>query len=275
MKQCPSCTKFQSDDEMILCPYDGTPLLEASVDPNSLAETIKPAKAAGAETAIMNVQEDQAELKKAVSLPPSLTHLQGEALRIIIEQPKGWEYLLFSQVLSDEIARHKQLKMDFSYGFSSGKRERVEGYELPDYIQKRTAEARHITGAVEPLLNTALPEAFGPPGVAGDPERIVYVSQKLADVYRRAIQWTLDFRALDVDEDFANLVRVASRMLSNVINEIEEFSKNVAEQLREALNNLPKPGEPPRKVNLTLSLSVPDMSELSEELRKLELYYGV
>ena len=64
-------------------------------------------------------------------------------------------------------------------------------------------------------------------------------------------------------------------MLSNVINEIEEFRRDVAVQLHEALNNLPEPGEPPGKVNLSLSLTMPDMSELDEEMLKLERYYGI
>lgn len=41
MKRCPSCRKFLPDDEMLVCPYDGTPLLETQTSPDALADTIE------------------------------------------------------------------------------------------------------------------------------------------------------------------------------------------------------------------------------------------
>lgn len=252
MKHCPSCTKVLSDDAMVLCPYDGTPLLDSALSSDSLSE---------------------AETQKVFDLPESLSHLHGEALRLVIERPMAWENRLFSQALSDEIERYKPLKMDFKYGVSVGKGERVEGLEIYKWIVKKTGEARLIIDPVEPLVNVALPEAFGAPGVAGDPESIVYVARKLGEVYRSALEWTLEFRRVNVDEDFRELVRISSKMLSNVISEIEEFSENIRQQLNEILNNWPQLDET-RTLEFILKLTVPDMSELSREFRRLEKLYG-
>ena len=41
MKRCPTCTKVLPDDAMLVCPYDGTPLLETQISPNALADTQK------------------------------------------------------------------------------------------------------------------------------------------------------------------------------------------------------------------------------------------
>jgi hypothetical protein len=273
MKRCPSCRKVLPDDAMVICPYDGTPLLETIISPDALSDTIEVVDNDSADTAILNVWEQQIESQKATDLPQSLLHLKGEALHLVVEKPKVWEHRLFSQVLLDEIARYKLLKMDFKYDVNFGKGEHVEGLEIYSWIVKKIGEARIITNAVEPLINVALPEAFGAPGVAGDPESIVYVAQKLGEVYRSAIEWTLEFRRVNADEDFRKLVRITSMMLSNVIKEIEEFSENMHKQLNELLNNWPQPGET-RILDISLKLTVPDMSELDEEVERLEQLYG-
>src|SRR4051812_15180538 len=120
MKRCPSCRRVLPDDAMVLCPYDGSPLLDTAISSNPLSEE---------------------ETQKVFDLPESLSHLQGEALRLVAERPAAWEYRLFSQVLSDEIARYKPLKMDFKYEVSFGMGERVEGLEIYQWIIKKIGEA--------------------------------------------------------------------------------------------------------------------------------------
>jgi hypothetical protein len=41
MKRCPTCTKVLPDDAMLVCPYDGTPLLDTQISPSALADTLK------------------------------------------------------------------------------------------------------------------------------------------------------------------------------------------------------------------------------------------
>jgi hypothetical protein len=276
VKQCPQCRKIY-DDAAILCPYDGSPLLTATTNADSLADTLEIADSETADPKITETNdagnEQQDSALKAIGLPQSLSRLQGAALRLVIERPRFWEYLLFSQVLADEIARHKLLKLDFKYEITVGKGEWVEGLEIYKWILRKSAEAERIIGAVDPLINVALQEALGPPGVAGDAESIVYVAQKLAELYRSAIEWTLEFRRVEVDDDFRNLVRISSRLLSNSINEIEEYSENMHREIREAINTLPPPGEK-RTLNFTLTITAPDMSDLYQELSRIRHLYG-
>jgi hypothetical protein len=276
VKQCPQCRKIY-DDEAILCSYDGSPLLTATINADSLANTLEIADSEIADTRITETtdagSEQQPKTSRAVDLPQSLSKLQGAALRLVIERPRFWEYLLFSQVLADEIARHKLLKLDFKYEITVGKGERVEGLEIYRWIGRKSAEAERIIAAVDPLINVALQEALGPPGVVGDAESIVYVAQKLGELYRSAIEWTLEFRRVEVDDDFRNLVRLASKLLSNAIHEIEEYSEKMQREIGEAINNLPPPGEK-RTLDFTLTVTAPDMSELYQELSGIRRLYG-
>ena len=49
-----------------------------------------------------------------------LETLQGEALRIVLERPKAWEYRLFGQVLVDEVESCRDLKRDYQIGVVLG-----------------------------------------------------------------------------------------------------------------------------------------------------------
>lgn len=53
--------------------------------------------------------------------------------------------------------------------------------------------ARAMSNATR-IVEYALPIAFGPPGVNGDPEAILYAVSRLAAIYQASVEWKLDFR---------------------------------------------------------------------------------
>ena len=60
-----------------------------------------------------------------------------------------------------------------------------EGSEVFAWISKQIGESRRIVDSFRNLINTALTDALGPPGVFGDPVKIVYVSRGLQIVTRQ------------------------------------------------------------------------------------------
>src|ERR1051325_970096 len=212
---------------------------------------------------------------KAAGLPEPLSQLQGTALRLVIERPAYWEYRLFAQVLVQEISRVRRLKQDLNYGIAFGRGERFENFGVLDWISRNGAVGERIIASIDQVLNVVLPEALGPPGAHGDPEAIVYAAQKLAESYRSAIEWAIEFQHIHVDDDFRNLVRLAARLIDNVIKEIEEWSEQIHKGIEAAITSLPLPPGERRVVEFTLTLSVPDMSEFHQELQRLKHLYGV
>jgi hypothetical protein len=212
---------------------------------------------------------------KGTGLPGTLSQLQGEALRLVIERPVAWEYRLFGECLEQEISRYGQLRHDLSYGVSLGKGEYFTYPELIRWFRQKSSEAQNILSATTELLNVALQDALGPPGVPADVEKIVYVARRLADVYRRAIEWRLEHRHIDVDDELQNLVRLHSKLTSNVIDEIEEYSARIQRETKEALMSLPGPGEPPRVLSFTLTLTAPDMEDYIQEMDRVGQLYSI
>lgn len=212
---------------------------------------------------------------KAAGLPEMLSQLQGAALRLVIERPVAWEYRLFAQVLAQEISKAKRLRQDLNYGIGFGKGEHFDNFEVLGWISRKAGAARRISTAINQILNVALQDAFGPPGVAGDPEAIVYVAQKLAESYRSAIEWAIEFQHISVNDDFRHIVRISAKLTENMIEEIEEWSKKILREIEEAVASLPlSPGEQ-RVLEFTLKITVPDMAEFDQELERLERLYGV
>ncbi len=205
-------------------------------------------------------------------LPESLGDLRGNALRMVIDRPILWEYRLFSEIVSQEIAKAKQMRLDLNYQISFGKGEHFEKFEVFSWLRRKSGELGRLIPTFETSINVALQEALGPPGVAGDPEAIVYVGKKLVSLYREAIEWSLDFKNVDVDDDFRRIVELTARMSTNMVDEIEEFSARYQTTLEDALANLPEPGEQ-RVIDLTLKLTMPDMTELHAEVERINRKY--
>jgi hypothetical protein len=211
---------------------------------------------------------------KAVGLPASLSQLKGDALRLVIERPPAWEFRLFGQVLSDKLAMLKPLRRDFNYRIVFGKGDLFDFIELNHLMRRKVKDLENNIASMNRLFNTALQDALGPPGIAGDPEGIAYAADKLAEAYQKALEWSLEWQYVHVEEELQNLVDIAARFPINLLDEIEDYSQRIQREVEQALSTPKKPGEE-RKVNLTLTLTMPDPSDFEEELQRVSELYGL
>ena len=90
-------------------------------------------------------------------------------------------------------------------------------------------------------------------------------SKRIGECYGKVIEWTLNFRQTRVDEEFERLRSLAANMSTNCIREVEEFTEHCYDEVRKAISNTGGTAEEPRVLNITLTLTIPDMSEYYEE----------
>lgn len=116
---------------------------------------------------------DALELRKRVKtsgLPQELRHLTGMPLRLAIERSRFWQYRLFAYSFAEEIQRVKNRRWDLHYGVALGTGAfLVEPSQVFDWVLQKIGEGRRIANVISQILNVALLDAFGPPGVSGDP----------------------------------------------------------------------------------------------------------
>ena len=193
--------------------------------------------------------------------------LHGEALRVALDRPPAWEYLLFALALRDGVARHRRLARTHALKIPIGFGEDVQ--DPLAWIQARLNDAQRLSRTLNDLMNGALQEALGPAGVPGDTSSIVFVADTMADLYRDAILWGLRLRTANVGERFQQLVTVIGDMMDDVVLQVAKFGPNVKAQIEAAIA-APKTGVP-RLLEMTLTISLPEvmLRSFNDELARV------
>lgn len=204
-------------------------------------------------------------------IPPSLRNLSGRALRLIIEHPTGWEYILFSTVVADGIRSCEHLRRDLEHGIIIGKQLRMKVQDGLEWVSAKHTELQKTIPSITKVLNEVARDAFGPPGVPGNAEQICYAADRFVCLYRSIIEWALEFQRLDIYHEFNRFIELQARLVNNVVSEIEAFSQRLEQELPDVLNRAAA-GENV-EFTLILELTVPEgiNDEIEAELERLYL----
>lgn len=201
--------------------------------------------------------------------------LKGEAFRLAIEKPTAWEYRLFAQVLHDQIESSKHITWDAEYGICPDTT--VNCDDLPAFCQQLSGKMNdliRLADSLSKLVNDTLKTAWGPPGVPGNEDQIVYVGKRIGDIYRAGIQWGIDFKRLEAPKTVNKLIQIASSYNRELIENIEAISKTLCTDLATSLKRIAN-GETGIKINLNFSLKPPDNDNFFKELNRVAATYGI
>lgn len=212
---------------------------------------------------------------RGAGIPASLNNLSGTSLALAVQKPFAWEHRLFSQVFADEILQGATARRDLEYGIVLGKGIRLDDiHTFIDWIQTKMGEIQGFAESASKIFNIALPKAVGAPGEPGAVDEIVYVGQRLGQVYRRLVEWSLDFAQAQVNEEFTDVLNIISRAARNAIIELEDFSCSLQGQISDAVARYEETKEP-QSLEINLIITSPNMDDLGVELRKLSARLGI
>jgi DNA-directed RNA polymerase subunit RPC12/RpoP len=199
---------------------------------------------------------------------PRRTGLSSRAQRLVIERPRDWEEMLFSQVLADEIGKCADLKRDVDLGVAAGRGPSPRGVrEVLGWVSSQLDEFLKVVHAIGALFTKAFPDAMGPPGTPADPDKLIYAATRIASQYRALLEWTLDCRRVNVEPDFRKVCNLLSSFVLNCTRETEDFSNKLQRDLAAAVA-AHVPGKT-RTIYAKLKLTVPDMTEFHKEVDRL------
>lgn len=209
------------------------------------------------------------------TMSKKIAKLDGYAFQTALLRPAGWEYKLFAQALSYGLQDLTDRRRDFNYGITFAAPRRLQNIEeLFEYISLKMEQLQHTIDTISVLIHKTLPDAFGAPGVPGDADYIVYVANRLIDVYRSIIDWSLDFSTIATQEDLHGLVASFSKMCEVTLCDIERFSDECCDKLLSIPDNLTENSEP-ILINITLSLTSPKTDDFYKEVNILARKYGL
>ena len=167
---------------------------------------------------------------------PLLSSLSPEALRLVKEQPPGWEYLLFPQALQDEIDGCADLKDAYVRGIALGPPERISTSAIQAWAQPRMKRLDRLVADIESAINVRLPPAFGEPGEAGDLREIVAVARLVGARYRETIEWSLRIRCAVGPRGFEAVVDALAHFPDDVLAKVESAGRPLLVRAKDGIN---------------------------------------
>lgn len=213
------------------------------------------------------------------SFTKNVQQLEGKALKIIIEKPAGWEYLLLGEILEQSLNQYIELKRDLIYGLSFGEITRItEPHEIMDFISDRLNGLQRIIDNMNILFVSAIPDALGAPGEPGDEEKIIYVGKRLGVIYESLLKWGLEFKTLSVEEIWNGVVDAILKIGASPISDLDKYIhkyKSAMEKLILQPDNYLLTATEPGNLDLTLVLSPPDVEGYLLEMDKVRVKLGI
>ena len=205
----------------------------------------------------------------------AMKKIYGDALKIALEKPSAWEYLLFGELLQQGIDECYEIRLDYKNNINIGNKKVLkEIRDLVSWLENKITEILTLTEVLGKLFNEMLPIAFGPDGVEGSLDEIVYVADRTMSIYKTALDWALDFDAVSTEEEYEKIVSTARSISTNLIEDIENYAKLYNKKLAEALL-LTADEENPIHIDLSWSLRSPIINEFIEEVTNLRRKLGI
>lgn len=193
----------------------------------------------------------------------------GEVFQLAVEKPEYWEYRLFAAALKNNFDKLDDLRYDLKYGISFDNVKYIEDpVEIISWVGLKINELRQKNSFIEIILNQAIQQALGKPDESGDEDHIIYVAERLTEVYKSLHKWTLDFRSVIVPDEYEKLLLYASQVSTTIIEDIEGFVEKYYQGIQQLLLDLDN--SMPKNVRFTLELREPDMNNFNVELEKIQ-----
>lgn len=165
----------------------------------------------------------------------TLSTLSGDAFTLALERPVGWEYLLFSRVVEDEIAALVELKRRYKTGISLGQGEHISLLDIGAWSSPRMQEIQRTVHALDHAINVDFQAAIGAPGEPGDVEHIVSVARLVAAAYKDALEWSMRVRRGAGHECLEPIIEIMAHFPDDIINKVETLGAPLLRQIEDAL----------------------------------------
>lgn len=203
------------------------------------------------------------------NVSPKVLKYSGRVFELAVERPDGWEFLLFAAVLKDNLNKLDDLRYDLKYGITFKNAILYnEPCEIIDFVQMKCGELENRVNILNKIINNALQEALGEPGTPGNAEYIIYVAEKLIEVYKSVHEWSLEFRNIIVPDIFQNLLLCASQFSQTLIEDIENFILDYDKRINEAVLGIGEESES-KTLSFSLTLRSFDESKFKSEIENL------
>jgi hypothetical protein len=196
----------------------------------------------------------------------------AERRELVIQQPRGWEVLLFAGILRQEKEALEFKWRDHEVGYAPRSGRHLDDQEALSFLGNTARDGATIINGMMTVFNEENKmQAFGLPGESGNAILIAHFVRRIIGGYEELLDWAAGFRGTGVSERMAHVFERAALIAGQPAGDIRKFVDEVvsnAEQLSSWHSN-PVDEPPAISVGLILTLDDAAVRHLNDELDTL------
>ena len=209
-------------------------------------------------------------------LTPHLHEFGPRSLRLALEKPDLWEYLLLFQVWQERVDRLSRDVENYHARFTIGVSEDVVPDAAADWLQTRMHELENLVDTFTRLINIEVPKAVGQQGEPGDVLRILWAARNFGEILQFALTWSQRVRCARVQAPFEEPARIVAEFTDDLVDQLCRFPGSNIERLGEAREAAPTGHPRTLEMILTIELSHSERfgAALTEAAERYEHRFG-
>ncbi|MEU0940320.1 hypothetical protein [Embleya sp. NPDC005971] len=178
---------------------------------------------------------------------------EAETQVLIAQAPAGWEYLLFAGALVQGKLRLEPKWRDYVLGYARPNGCHVQELDVEHDLRGRLTELMHVSQNIMLILaREAQERAFGAPGVAGDPDAIIHLAERLVSCYESLLDWAAEIRGAV----YPDAMKHAAHLAASVVRQPAEDIRTSFDQMATMMGEVPDALATGRQVELALCLTL-------------------
>jgi hypothetical protein len=151
---------------------------------------------------------------------------------LLAKRPVGWEFYLMAGYLRLGRERVEPNYLDHELRYRPPVTERVSDSDVITFIQTAHEDALRVIANLKETTRREVQErAYGPPGTAGDPERIKHLAARWTGFYADLLGWAARLRALGVSERYRRIVDLQTGIVDGSIRAYRAFVDEFVDQV--------------------------------------------
>jgi hypothetical protein len=188
-----------------------------------------------------------------------------EVATLLTVKPPGWEYLLYAGSLLLGVQRLEQRHSDYMIGYAPRTGTVIMPADFAGYIQSQICELQVIIGMLNVLIGneTFLRDAIGPPGEAGDPDKIAHAASRIINLYEDFLLWAERIRGHAMPSAERKVADALAKFAEQPIEELRDFVRRLVRRIDNLPAEISSDQSTPIIIQETITLTIP--SAVSEE----------
>jgi hypothetical protein len=171
------------------------------------------------------------QIRHARSTQKEFVGLNDNVIRIALERPPQWEYLMFFQLLTDEVS-YESLRHAVELGIAPKTAKRLLTLEEShSWGQVQLSDLVQVVQETKTAFVRDFQIGVGPAGKPGDPAAIALAARRLGLLYKQILDFSVSFATTRYDPIFNGVYLEVSQAIDGFANQFQVWLRAIQEAI--------------------------------------------